>query len=310
MNQYENRIQLSQLVNTESPEAVLEEVKNIYVNHFPVYDFQLIRKVFEDFIKLYSGKYIGYRGSTTPYHDVSHTTHVFLAFARLLDGYMLDKEKFSREKVNLGLIVSLFHDAGYIAREEETALGAGYIHVRVDRGISFIKEYLKSFDFVKTNFMKKSVDSITESAVSMIKCTDIYTDVSEIDFPCDEDRTIAYLLGTADLIGQMAARNYLERLICLYEEFNAADFSNYKSEFDFLKKAVVFFNDKVHNKLNTEFKGLYRYSRLHFKNRYGIDEDLYITAITDQITYLEKILERYPEGYKEKLRRFKPDKNF
>ena len=78
--------QLSLLVDTTNPHKVLEEVKIIYLEMFSTGDFTLLSTVFEDIIDLFFGKFQGFKASDTPYHNLRHTTDVFLAMARLIHG--------------------------------------------------------------------------------------------------------------------------------------------------------------------------------------------------------------------------------
>ena len=57
------------------------------------------------------------------------------------------------------------------------------------------------------------------------------------------------------------------------------------------------------NRLNKDLEGLYKYLRVHFQKRYGIDKDIYLVSISRQLDYLEKIIKLSPDSYKEKLRR-------
>ena len=80
-------VQFSQLVDMYCPAAVLEEVKSIFIGSYPVNEFEDIRKVYADFMRLYDGKYPGYCACRTHYHDKMHITDALLATARLVDGY-------------------------------------------------------------------------------------------------------------------------------------------------------------------------------------------------------------------------------
>ena len=75
-------------------------------------------------------------------------------------------------------------------------------------------------------------------------------------------------LGTADLLGQMAADDYIERLPQLYEEFaEAIRFSGEEARFlagfsspdDLMRKTPVFWEKYAQAKLANDFEGVSRF---------------------------------------------------
>ena len=50
----------------------------------------------------------------------------------------------------------------------------------------------------------------------IIMCTDLSFSLAEIPFNSEEVRIMGKVLGTADLVAQMADRNYLEKLPLLF----------------------------------------------------------------------------------------------
>ena len=86
-------IQLSNLVNMRSPDAVFEEVKCNFVRYYPIASFSEVRTVYRDFISLFEGHYPGYQSCNTMYHDKTHTTDTLLALSRLIDGYNIKNNK-------------------------------------------------------------------------------------------------------------------------------------------------------------------------------------------------------------------------
>lgn len=47
-----------------------------------------------------------------------------------------------------------------------------------------------------------------------------------------------------------------------------------------------------------------RFSRFHFRKRWGIDEDLYIKSIEKNMAYLARVVTLHRENYMDHLRRF------
>ena len=74
-------------------------------------------------------------------------------------------------------------------------------------------------------------------------------------------------MATADLLGQMAASDYIEKLPLLYDEFAEAARHNpeiaalqmFSSASDLIRKTPAFWKHHVRDRLNREFEGVYRY---------------------------------------------------
>jgi hypothetical protein len=128
------------------------------------------------------------------------------------------------------------------------------------------------------------------SGRNMILCTDLNVDVSNILFPTSSIEILGKMLGTADLLAQMADRVYLEKLLFLYQEFKEAKVGGYRSEIDLLEKTVGFY-DFIVNRLTTALGKTNQYMLSHFLSRWGMDNDLYSKAIENQRNYLKKIID-------------------
>ena len=296
MNSGKETVQLASLVNMNSSEAVLEEVKRNFINFYSLEDFSPVRHWYHDFLRLYRGEYEGYLKCNTPFHNIKHITDVFLAFSRLVDGYNIEEGPLPIETVRTGFISSLFHDSGFIQKEYEDyreGTGAQYIATHVER----------SLDFVRTYIGRKQLCIDTASAGRMIQITDLQMDISAAGFQNPDEKTVGAMVATADLIGQMASRTYLEKLLFLYREYEEAQLPGYNTELDLLKKTRGFYEKIVIPRLRKDFSGLFSYNRAHFRERYSVDADLYTEAIERQLCYLEYVLQESPEAYKERLRR-------
>ena len=111
-----------------------------------------------------------------------------------------------------------------------------------------------------------------------------------------------FMLGAADLLGQMASRCYLERLRVLYREFREGHVKGYSSELDLLRKTLNF-SKFIKNRLAFTLDGMDRYSRAHFKKRYRIDKDFYREAMVKQFSYLKNTVLMHPDKYRTYLHR-------
>ena len=287
-------LQLSILVNMEHPQSVLDEVRTITLMMFPHVDFSQVERVFRDIVRLFNGEYPGYRTCTTEYHDLRHTTDAFLAMARLMHGVMVGGTELTVEGVNLGLICTLMHDTGYIQTlDDEGGTGAKYTRIDTRRSIGFMDRYLTESGFPREQFRYYP---------QILMCTGLDRKVSEIDFRSPQTELLGKMLGTADLLGQMADRIYLEKLLFLYYEFKEARMIEYDSELDLLKKTIDFY-DMTKKRLATELGGINESMHYHFKVCWNVDRDLYMEAIEKNIEYLTFLLDQHEEDYREHLSR-------
>lgn len=110
------------------------------------------------------------------------------------------------------------------------------------------------------------------------------------------------MLGTADFLGQMADRTYLEKLPFLYDEFIIAGVPEIGSELDFFRSTPGFF-EITQARFQNELGGVNRYMRPRFRVRCGIDEDLYMSAIEKSMAYLQHILAVHSNDYQKYFRR-------
>lgn len=288
-------VQLSHLVDMSNPGAVLEEVKNNFIRCYPVTAFNSVRQTFNDFMDLYEGRYQGYRACNTRFHDKIHTTDALLAISRLIDGYMwATGRRFSARLVVIALQATILHDTGYIQSKKDTrGTGAKYTLNHVERSIDFMQAYLAS---------RKVPAAHIQAGARMIRCTGLGTDIASISFASPQERTLGLMLGTADLIGQMASRTYLERLLYLFREFKEGHVGGFKTERELLRKTLGFYTT-TRVRMNTDMQGVSSYVVEHFRRRYRINEDLYAKAVRRQIRYLKSILGQPLTAYRYQLRR-------
>lgn len=287
-------IQLSQIVDSSRADLVLMEVKAILSMIPDPIDVNPVVSVHNDVIRIFAGEYPGYRACNTVYHDLEHTLETFLALARLMHGAHVSGIGVTPETMVLGLVTALLHDIGYIQHaSDQVGTGAKYTHVHISRGADFMESYLPSKGF-----------SLTDTAVcrKMILYTDPVADIRSIPLRSSEHVMVGKMLAVADLLGQMASRVYLEKLLLLYCEFEEAFISDFEDEKDLLRKTLAYF-DATREKVRTELDGVDRYSRPHFRARWDIDHDLYAEGIERNVIYLQQILDDPEENYHKFLRR-------
>ncbi|MCK4790093.1 MAG: hypothetical protein KAV87_40520 [Desulfobacteraceae bacterium] len=286
-------IQLSLMLNMENPQSVFDEVRAIVLMMLPEFDLDTIERVFKDIVRLFSGQYPGYRRCTTQYHDLKHTTDVFLAMASLMHGASVCGENLAREQVNLGLICALMHDTGYIQTlDDDVGTGAKYTRIDSRRSIAFMEKYIADNGLSKQDLAHYP---------DILSCTGLDTEINEIRFASREIE-LGKMLGTADLLGQMADRAYLERLLFLFYEFREGGIMGYDTELDLLKKTIDFYS-VTRKRFASELGSVNEYMRYHFRARWNLDRDLYMEAIEKNISYLTFILENHEKDYRDHLRR-------
>lgn len=286
------QVQISNLVDMEDPQAVLKEVRHIVFLMFPDFDMAPLDHVFVDVLKLFKGEYPAYQACDTTYHDLKHTTDTFLAMARIIHGAQ-GIENITKWGVALGLISALFHDSGYILALDEDGPGARFTQVHIRRSIAFMDTY-----FLEKGFSRKDFHFCR----SILECTGLDVELDRLQFASSENEILGKMLGSADLLGQMADRTYLEKLPFLYDEFKIANITGIDSELSFFKNTPAFFQ-MTKDRFANELGGVNCHMRRHFRKRWGIDQDLYMIAIENSMEHLKALIERHPDDYRKNLRR-------
>lgn len=284
-------------MNTLPPTLQPDEIRDLFVNKDPVatwdksiriirsispnFELQGVRTVFEDVLRLFDGSYPEYSPIKTPYHDLQHTLDVFICAVRLLHGVHLDDTRLSDDEIALIMIAALLHDCGYAQKTHEAkGSGAQYTRTHIRRGIEFMAKNLSKW---------KLPAAWGISLEAIIQCTDMNRDLSKINFPDERIHLCGQIVGSADLVGQMADRIYLEKLLLLYLEFKEADLGIYENIHDLLQKTPAFY-EYIRQILDGELGGVYRSLNFHFKNEVNIDRNFYLESIKRNIEYLDKVI--------------------
>ena len=251
-------------VDTKDPKAVEKEVQSTYRLMFPEAHAGFVPRAFSWFKDSFEGRQSDYQPNDAKYHDMEHTLQGTLCMVRLLKGRheagvmpRLDQRMFE-----LGLLAILLHDTGYLKRRGDTkGTGAKYTITHVTRSAEFASRILKE---------KGLKDSEIKSVQNMIRCTGVDAALDMIPFGSDEERVVGFALGTADLLGQMAAEDYVEKLPVLFSEFaEAAEYSHdqaslvamFSSAEDLMRKTPMFWENYVKPKLDDEFLMLHEFLR-------------------------------------------------
>ena len=285
-------------IDINDPDAVCSAVLSIFQRRYDGTDFSPITQLFADFARLYRGEYPGFFACDTQYHDMQHVLDVTLATARLIDGYdasQASNDCLGAELAMIGVAVALFHDSGYIRRKGDTRhqFGAEYTKTHVSRSSRFLAEYLPT----------TQIAWAAPIAAELVHFTGYEVDPVSIDVRDAKQRQLGALIGSADVMAQMADHAYLEK--CrdrLFGEFelggltreqdaNGVEHVRYASPTDLLRQTPEFIQRTLNHRLDTLFGSVHNYFCAHFGGR-----NLYLEAIERNRTLLEKLLEQRDEA--------------
>src|SRR5690606_11798886 len=253
-------------VDVSNPARVSAAVLAILKQRYRRVDSALIEQLFGDFARLYRGEYPGFFACDTDYHDMQHVLDVTLATARLIDGYEAQctpAQRIGLDMTVLGIAVALFHDSGYIRRRGDSRhqFGAEYTRTHVTRSARFLKEYLPVV----------GMGELAPVAAKLVHYTGYEFQPDALDLAHPKWHTLGMLIGSADVLAQMADPGYLEkcrdRLFYEFElggmtrerEADGGETIRYASPTDFLKQTPAFMRHALNERLDNLFDGMYRY---------------------------------------------------
>lgn len=271
-------------VNLHNPAAIEAAIGLILDRRYGgAYDRSLLQRGIDDLVRCYCGRYPGLMPCDTPYHGLRHALETGLTMARLIDGDCAaggrEGPPLDARQALLGIVLAFFHDVGLLRRGSETDIwGAQLLPIHEERGVEFLSAYLQT--------------------TSLAACADqaglIMPTKLTFSIPADwtaEERKLASMIASVDLISQMADRCYLEK--CrdyLFREFVAIGLagtpdSPYPDAATLLSKTPGFVRGFARDRLDREFRGISRLMEAHFN---GVDP--YWDAISRHLDYLERQL--------------------
>ena len=298
-----NQNDVTNRINVEDPDQVRDAVLALFATRYPGADLAPLRQAFEDVKSLFRGTFPGYLPCDTLYHDLRHTLDMTLAMARLLDGHdrtHVEAERIGARRAMLGVVVALLHDSGYLKRASEAHIenGAVFTKVHVSRSGDFLTRYLPQLGYAEE----------AGAAAKLVHFTGYEMDIDDILLHDPKDRLLGCLVGTADLIGQMSDRLYLEK--CrefLYPEFvwghiaretlaDGREIVRYASPDDLMLKTPGFYEYVARARIEKKLGGVDRYAEAHFDG-----PSLYQTEIDRNMGFLKGAIE---QADLKRLRRF------
>jgi len=278
-------------VDTRVPGEVEKEIHAIYSRLYPDGERAFVPRIFDWAGQCFLGRYDDYQAIDARYHDFEHTLQGTLCLARLLEGRQAAKVQpdVPRKFFDLTLLAILFHDTGYLKKRGDTeGTGAKYTAIHVGRSVAFARQFL-----TPKGYSLEDLDMIE----NMIRCTGVAVRVTTVPFRNDFERTLGCAVGTADLLGQMAAADYVDKLPVLFLEFaeaartdpvNGARFADYKNPEDLMRRTPMFWSDYVWPRINEDFGHLY----VFLNNPLPNGPNPYLLAIEKNIQRLQQYLKK------------------
>ena len=168
----------------------------------------------------------------------------------------------------------------------------------------------RSADFLRSYLAGSGMASAVSVATEIVHFTGYEKDLNQIDLDDPKDYLLGHMIGTADLLVQMADRCYLEK--CrdrLYLEFVLAGIAItedeagikrvfYQSGVDLLRQTPDFYRNIAMERLDSLFGKVYRQLDSLYSGR-----NPYMECIERNLSYLQRII---ASGEWQKLRRNAP----
>ncbi|MBI3879581.1 MAG: HD domain-containing protein [Verrucomicrobia bacterium] len=277
------------MVDTRDPLAVERETTAIFRELFPQAAPQPLADAFARARDCFAGCYADYQAIDARYHDFEHTLQGTLCLARLLRGFQRAgaQPALTPRTFELALLAVLLHDTGYLKKNgDHEGTGAKFTYTHVARSAEFAAGLLRPRGYAAADIA---------AVQHMIKCTGLNADLDAIPFAAEWERTLGFALATADLLGQMAAADYVDKLPILFEEFTeAARYrtadgpvpKTFASAADLMRQTPVFWEKYVVEKIQHDFRKLYDYLR----DPWPGGENSYVRAIEANIARLRREL--------------------
>lgn len=290
-----NRVNQSDVTGTvdmTKPDAVTDAICRILGGRYPDFNEALVRQAFSDIVDAFWGRYPGLLHCDTPYHDLRHSMGTALCMARMVDGFETAHGRgtpaLGVDEGTLAVLLALYHDIGFLRVDTESGInGACLIAEHEQRSVDFMHRYLA----------RGPLASFSAQA-ELIHATNFSKPLSETLAGLPRElHVIGQMLGTADLVSQIAGRYYLER--ChdfLFPELviagadrvinrNGETIVLYATPEDLLRKTPDFYEHLARKRLEGDFEQVHRYIALHFGG-----DDIYGRAMQRNLDYLAKMI--------------------
>jgi hypothetical protein len=278
-------------IRTTDLDQVSAEVTRLYKGLYNGTHAPAIKRAFADIRRLYAGEHPDFKPCDTEYHDIQHVLDVTLAMARLMDGYERSRSNglpaLPAACFSLGVTTALFHDFGYLRRRNDRRhrYGAEYTLTHVTRGSRYLHRYLPRIGLKR----------YATTGATLVHYTGYERRAETIPLNDTLLRRVGHMLGTADIIAQMADRCYLEK--CrdrLYPEFVLGGLTQKKlpgggtqilftSGEDLVRKTPGFYVNAA-KRLDLQLARAYEYAAHHFKG-----QNLYLEEMQKNVRYAKAV---------------------
>ena len=280
------------LGNVRDTAEVEAQVSEIVRSFAPGHDLARVGGAFELLNRAFDGDLPGYQKLKTLYHNRTHTNEVVLCTARMLHGLHLAGQGLDGDHIDAALIGALMHDIGYLMSDEEASgTGAQFTESHVMRGVEFTRRHLLELP-----------PALVEATTKVILLTDHRKHPGWVTFDDLQLQRAAYATATADLIGQMANREYLERVLLLYFEFEEAQMGGFADIHDLLEKTTAFYR-MTKGRLDQDLNGMSVCLTRHFAKQAGAERNFYQESIDRNLDYLDRVVKTEREHRLERLKR-------
>ncbi len=280
-NSFLTNIDLNCIFETGYTTDPLDEILALASQICPEADCTLIRHVHKDVSAIFSGRYPGFEASITEYHNLRHTHSVVLATIRLFHGLYHENNRLPHDLILQGLLSAYFHDSGMLPQSmDEVENDTGYTIHHEKRSIAILDLYLKSNNFP---------EEYRTNCATIIKYTMLDWEAEHDTVSDGELRLCGQVVGTSDLLAQMADRYYVESLPLLFQEHRNSGIDRHTSAIDLMRSTLKFHEQVIKRRLDQTLGNLAPAMRTHFRIRWQIDSNIYLDNINLNLEYLRKI---------------------
>jgi hypothetical protein len=219
-----------------------------------------------------------------PYHNLRHSLMVVLASLRLFHGLHCNRVRISEDTLTRGILASYFHDLGMLLqRKDQAEHGTEYMAEHEGRSIRLLQNYLAA---------RNLPQALGADCAIIIKYTELSSDPSTFPGHDDDVMIAGQVVGSADILAQMADRYYLECLPLLFEEQQRGGINEHQTALELMEHTAYFYHNVVLKRLVTTFSDTMLAMQTHFRERHAINRDLYLENIDRNMDYLKDILRK------------------
>lgn len=299
-NLFMNNTYLSDIFEGKFNGGPFEEILHLVGCISPSLDPEQLREVHNDLTDFFTGRYPGFRKNILPYHNLRHTQMVVLATVRLFHGLHSNKVTISPETLWKGILAAYFHDTGLLHLDDDPPRSTTEnIAEHEARSTLLLLQYATQKGFS---------EDIPRDGGTIIKYTALNSDPATFECHTQEIQLAGQVVGSSDILAQMADRYYLECLPLLFDEQQAGGMNQHDSSLELIEHTTFFYHNVALKRLITTFSNTTQAMQTHFRERFGIDRNLYMENIDKNIAYVKKIIARCDtiECLEKYLRRLPP----